>query len=405
MAWNDCFWGGICVDSGMIWIGLVVSLAVILLISRRSLPLGLIGGAFILGVFALSPMDLLRQCLATVTDPAILILALAMGLIPLLGGAMKESGQIDNLINNIRLPRKYLLPFSSALMGLLPMPGGALLSAPIVDKAGEGIPSQLKAEINVWFRHIFILIYPLEPALIVAAKMSGLDIYVGIAYLLPVMALATALGYLYFLRQVSGRLEFTGRFSLKALSVPLGIITIAPILDFSLRKFAHLGAVATLTGVVTAVTLSLTLSERRIDLRGLIAKMKPWNFSLIIIGMFLYQNIFEMTEAGAAISRLPLPILPLSVSAGFALGLLTGRVQLPISIIIPIYLSSGNVISPVIFALLYGAVYFGYLMSPAHPCLVVTCEYFGTSIRRLSGRLFWPSIMVFGAVFALALIL
>ncbi len=389
----------------MLWIGFILSLAIILVISRRNLPLGLISGAVTLGLFTLPVSSVIVQIRETFTDPTILIIAIAMGLIPLLGGTMIQSGQVDRLINNVRLPRRYLLPFSASLMGLLPMPGGALLSAPIVDRAGEGVSDELKSLINVWYRHLFILIYPLEPALIVATRMSNLDIYVAILYIIPFAILAAILGYFFFLRKVNGRLKFVGRFSLRQLSIPLLIITIAPILDFSLKKGIGLGALATLIGVLTALSLSILLSKKSLDLKRLFFKAKPWNFSLIIVGMFLYQHVFEQTDAGAAIAQMPLPILPLSVTAGFLLGLFTGRVQLPASIVIPIFLGSGNTITPGIFALLYVGVYFGYIMSPAHPCVVVTCQYFKTSIRGLVTGLLGATLIVFALVFALSYVL
>ena len=169
----------------MTWAGFLISLAGILLISRKNLALGLACGAIILGVFTLPLGVLLDRIIFTLTDPTVLLLALAMGIIPLLGGTMKQSGQIDTLVNNIRLSQRYLLPFSAALMGLLPMPGGALLSAPILERGGRGVADPLKAVINNWFRHLFILIYPLNPALIVSAKICKLDVYQTLIYLLP----------------------------------------------------------------------------------------------------------------------------------------------------------------------------------------------------------------------------
>ncbi|MCK5126622.1 MAG: DUF401 family protein [candidate division Zixibacteria bacterium] len=385
------------------WAGFIVSLVTILIVSKRNLPLGLIGGAIILGVFTLPFSSVLNQISKTLSDPTVLIIAAAMGIIPLLGGVMKESGEIDLLINNVRLPKRTLLPFSASIMGLLPMPGGALLSAPIVDKAGgKGVDGELKGFINVWFRHLFILIYPLEPALIVATKMSNLDLYVAMLYLFPVVILAAILGYIFFLRKVNGRPNFIGRFSAIDLSIPLVIITIAPITDFLLKRLLGIGAVSTLIGVSTALLLAILLRRRSFDMKKIVFKMRPWNFSLIIIGMFLYQHIFMQTNAGTAISQLPLPILTLSMCGGFLLGFFTGRVQLPASIVIPIYLASGDIITPGIFALLYSSVYFGYIMSPAHPCLVVTCEYFKMPVRLMVGRLAGPATVVFGVVLGLS---
>jgi len=387
------------------WIGFLVSLAGILIISKKNLALALISGALILGLFTLSPAVVLDRVVYTITDSSIILLALAMGAIPIIGGTMKESGQIDSLVNNVRIRRRYLLPFSAALMGLLPMPGGALLSAPILERGGEGVSNDLKATINNWFRHLFILVYPLSPALIVSAKISSLDVYVAIIYLLPGLFLASILGYIFFLSRVQGSLSYPERFSWSALTFPLIIILSAPALDFVLKRTLSLGSLATLIGVTTGLSLSIVLSRKKLDLRKIAVGMKPWNFSLIILGMFLYLHIFQASGAGNLIATLPLPPLTLSVTAGFLLGLATGRVQLPASIILPVYLATADHITPFVFALIYIGIYFGYIISPVHPCLVVTCEYFRIPIRDMLVKLTLPTLIVFFTVLLVSLII
>ena len=383
--------------------GFLLSLTGILVISKKNLALGLIGGSLILGFFTLPPGVVFEQVIGTLADPSIITLALAMGVIPLLGGTMKGSGQVDSLVGNIRLPQRVLLPVSTALMGLLPMPGGALLSAPILERGGEGVSDELKALINNWFRHVFILIYPLSPALIVSAKIADLDVYLAILYILPAFVLALVLGHLFYLRKIDGRPPRREGTSWLGLSLPLMIILSAPTLDFLLKRFLSMGPLATLTGVTVALALSLVLSPVRIDLGKTALQMKPWNFSLIIIGMFLYLHIFRKSDARALIAGVPLSPLTLSIAAGFFLAVVTGRVQLPASIVLPVYLATAGKISPFLFALIYVGVYFGYIFSPVHPCLVVTCEYFHVSIRTIIGKLALPTMMIFAAVFTISL--
>ncbi len=382
----------------MILAGFLVSLAAILLISQRSLPIALITGSIVLGLFTLPFDELITNIGGTLSDTSILYLALAMAIIPILGGTMKDSYQIDSLIDNLRFPRRYLLAFSASLMGLLPMPGGALLSAPIVQKAGNGVSDILKATINNWFRHLFILIYPLSPALVASAKIAGLDIYTVILYMLPGLALSVLLGYFFMLRKVNGREEHADKFSLKGLLLPLAIILSAPILDFTLKKALGIGSLATVVGVTAALTLSVLLSRVSLNARAIILRSKPWNFGLIIIGMFLYLNIFQASDAKSLIAGIPLPPLILAVVAGFLLGFFTGRVQLPASIVLPVYLSSMGTINPAIFAPIYISIFFGYITSPVHPCLVVTAQYFHVTIREMMMRLVLPTLIMFVAV-------
>jgi len=388
----------------MAWIGFIVSLAAILVISKKNLAVALISGAIILGVFTLPLNLVLDRVVYTLTDLSIIMLALAMGVIPVIGGTMKESGQIDALVNNVRLSKRYLLPFSAALMGLLPMPGGALLSAPILEKGGEGVADDLKAAINNWFRHLFILIYPLSSALIASAKIVGLDVYVAVLYLLPGSFLALVLGYIFFLSKVDGRMSHSRKFSLSELMIPLIVILSAPVLDFSLKRVLSIGTLATLIGVTTGLILSIALSRNKLNLGRIATRMRPWNFALIIIGMFLYLYIFQESDARNLIAAIPLPLLPMSVTAGFLLGLATGRVQLPASIVFPVYLASAGHVTPTIFAIIYIGIYFGYIISPVHPCLIVTCEYFHVPIKDMLRKLAVPTLMVFAAVLLIALI-
>jgi hypothetical protein len=140
-------------------------------------------------------------------------------------------------------------------------------------------------------------------------------------------------------------------------------------------------------------------------MRAIIKRMRPWNFGLIIIGMFLYLHMFQESNVGSVIARLPLPPVVLAVTAGFALGLATGRVQLPASIVYPVYLASVDQVSPFVFALIYICIYFGYVISPVHPCLVVTCEYFKITIREQMVRLAAPTAILVGSVLAASLYL
>jgi len=364
--------------------------------------LGLISGALILGIFTLPFSVVVDRIIFTITDLSVIFLALAMGIIPMLGGTMKESSQIESLVNNIRFSKRYLLPFSAALMGLLPMPGGALLSAPIVEKGGEGVPENLKAAINNLYRHLFILIYPLAPALIVSAKITNLDVYHAVLYLLPGFFLALILGYIFFLRKVKGTISHSDGFSWKGLLIPLAIILSAPVTDFVLKRVLTMGSLATLIGVSIGFILSIILSRKKLNLKDISLKMRPWNFSLIIIGMFLYLHIFQESDVRNMIASIPLPPLTLAITAGFLLAFLTGRVQLPASIIFPVYMATA-VISPLVFSLIYMSMYFGYIISPVHPCLVITCEYFHISIKDMIKQLFLPTAIIIIAVYILSI--
>lgn len=377
------------------WFGFIISLGLILIIARKNLPLALFCGAVVLGIFTIPLVSIPYEIFNTLTDPSIVLLALAMGIIPMIGGAMNQSGQIDDLVNNLRIGRKGLMALSPAIMGLLPMPGGALLSAPILEKGGEGVPADLKVAINDWFRHLFVMIYPLSSALIASAKISSLSVYTALLSLLPTFAFALVLGYFFFVRRVRGTIDYSSPFSMKKLLIPLGIILVAPFLDFVLKKTLALPVkeIATVFGVCTAFAFSLFVSKSKPKLWAIAKKMKPWNFTLIIIGMFIFLHIFQASNIADLIATIPLPIATLSVVAGFILGFATGRVLLPASIIYPVYLTSGA-ITPFVFALIYTSIFFGYVISPVHPCVCVSLEYFNVSMKKFFKLMILPTSII-----------
>jgi len=385
------------------WIGFFISICIILIVARKNLPIALFSGAVVLGLFTLPVELILNEILSVLINPSIVLLAFVVGLIPMIGGMMKESGQIDDLVNNLRIGRKGLMASSPAIMGLLPMPGGALLSAPILDKGGEGLPGELTAAVNDWFRHLFIFVYPLHSALIVATKISNLNIYTAILHLFPFFLLALVFGYFFFIRKIDGDIDYTEPFSFRKLSISFGIILAAPAIDFVLKKLEifAISEIALLIGVGVSFILSWKFTKSKPDFKNIFLKMRPWKYSLIILGMFVFLNIFKASNIAGLIAAIPIPIITLSVISGFVLGFATGRVILPASIVLPVCLT-GSEITPYIFSLIYTAIFFGYIISPVHPCVSISCEYFKVSYKDFLKLTTTPAILIFLIVLGLS---
>jgi hypothetical protein len=118
--------------------------------------------------------------------------------------------------------------------------------------------------------------------------------------------------------------------------------------------------------------------------------MKPWKYALIILAMFLFLNVFKASGAPESIAALRLPVVLLMVCIGFLLGVITGRVQAPMSILVPIYLTTHQGMTPAVFAVAYFAVFMGFMISPIHPCVSASLEYFGTPLTAFLRRMVWP---------------
>jgi integral membrane protein (TIGR00529 family) len=391
-----------------LWIGFSLSIVLLLFVSRRNLALGMAVAAVVLAGFTLTPASFGDALWRTTSDPSVLLLALIVGLIPLIGGAMETSGEMGRLVSNLRIGVRPFLAFAPALLGMLPMPGGALLSAPLIERGAGHTAPDVKAAANVWFRHALLLVYPLGPSLIASAKIAGLDVYAVIPYLVPAFLLTIGVGYVFLLRRAGGRLSHSGPFSLVGLLVPLGIILAAPLLDLVLKGTIDLpvAEIGTSVGVAVSLVAAIAVGRLRLGQLGTIARrMTPWKYALIVLAMFAFLNVFTASGVPERVAAMALPPAVLCVAIGAALGLITGRIQAPMSIVLPIYASTYGAMSAPIFAVTYFAVFLGYILTPIHPCISVSVEYFGTSMGPFLRRMFVPATIGWVVSLAVGLLL
>src|SRR3989339_152002 len=98
-------------------------------------------------------------------------------LISLLEIVMRKSGAFDRLLGSIGFlikDRRKVTAFFPVFLGTLPSAGGARFSAPLTEKAAEGLKlsAEKKSFINYWFRHIWEPVFPLYPGVIFAATLA-----------------------------------------------------------------------------------------------------------------------------------------------------------------------------------------------------------------------------------------
>jgi len=376
-------------------------IALILVFSKKELSVVLGISAIIFGL--LTQVNIINSMIEVIINPSIVLLALSVLLIPILGGIMEESGLMLELIQNMKVSKKVALMVSPALFGLLPVAGGALMSAPIVDQIDPALDSNRKVAINVWYRHVLLLVYPLSSALLVASVLSGISLYLIVLTLLIPFILMIFVGYFTLLKPVDKSKESTNR-NLKKVFHNLIPLIIAPIIDFLGRLFFPISfpELFVFIGLIISISISLKFAKMNVfNIKEISRKMKVWRFPLLIIAMFLFLSIFLESGVPEQISALNLPFA-LFISIGFLLGFTTGRVQLPISILIPIYLVQNLVLSmPIIdFVFLYFAIYLGYLITPLHPCLAYSINYFKTNYIKSFKHVVIPTFICFGILYA-----
>ena len=366
----------------------IISLVAILSISRKNLWIAIIIGGIILSL-ASNPISVIRQAITKTIRPTILLLAIALAEVPLIGTILESD--LLKLFNTLGTKKATIL--GPATFGLLPIPGGAVLSCPIVDHSLHEKTDEDKVAANIWFRHMLFLIYPLSSALIVSTTIARIDIIMVILYMLPLFIISIIVGVLYYLRDINGSMHDKDIEFNRKLLLPILLILLAPMIQIVLRVSGIDINVSTFIAVSIILLICVIYYRvRRKELYTQAKRMKIWNFSLILLSIIFYAEIFLLVSE-FFIENIPINIIFLSTLIPFILGFLTGRVQLTTTLVIPIVLSKVEFMSFGLFIMIYTTALCGYLMSPAHPCLVLSSEYFKAKITDAIGRLLVPCIL------------
>jgi hypothetical protein len=219
------------------------------------------------------------------------------------------------------------------------------------------------------------------------------------------------IGYITLVKNVKPFLEQEER-DLKRAFHNLLPILIAPIIDFIGRTIFNFPVpeLFLLIGIVFGILMALKFGNMKFSsIKTISKKMKIWRFPLVIFSMFLFLEVFILSGAPDEIANLELSVF-LLILIGFFLGFATGRIQLPISILIPIYLAQYGIYTMPLLDLIfiYTSIALGYLITPLHPCLAYSTEYFETNFRKVVkflGKPVFISFLVLLGLYGLTLII
>jgi integral membrane protein (TIGR00529 family) len=384
------------------WVSFLLVLLLILIFSKYELSIILSIGALTFAI--LTQIDILTSLASIFTDFSIIFLAIAVVIIPILGGIMEESGLMLELVQKMNVSKKISMMVVPAFFGLLPVAGGALMSAPILDQIDKEVDVNKKVAINVWFRHVLILIYPISSAMIVASVLTGISLYLIFIALMPPFILMVFVGYIILVKNINTN-EVPYERDLKKVFHNMIPIIIAPLIDFIGRTFFNVAIpeIFLLIGLIVSLGIALKFANMKItSIKNIAKKMKIWRFPLLIFAMFWFLDVFIRSGVAEEIGSLNLSFI-LFILLGFFLGFATGRIQLPLSILIPIYLSQYiTTIMPLMeLIFLYCSIFLGYLITPIHPCVAYSTNYFKTNYKNVVKHLSIPIFLCF-LVFLLA---
>ncbi len=394
-------------------LGTVAGFAVTVGLVRKRVNYGLamIIGALVIfftsGLYLTELFDTVRNAMINPTTVDLVVLVIFINMI---GYALKKTGQIDEILAGFRkiISSRGTVGAIPTLFGMLPMPGGALLSAPVMEPEAErlGADSEQKTVINFWFRHFIFFIFPFSPDLVLAARLGEVEVYQLILIQIPIFFLSILVGYLFYIRplkreSIKGERDvFNGLWTVGwGLSSILIAILLNMTLGISLRYMVPL-----------AFLLLLLQNYKRLNSEKTFDILKtgfPPNLILAVAGIMFFREVVE--QSGSldsfinATRAAGIPVELIILLAPFLVAVLTGIGMAAIGISFPLILPFIPEISPGVVSVLFVSCYLGYLMSPVHLCMIVTREYFGSSLgedlakvgKPVSVLMLYNAIMVF----------
>lgn len=405
-----------------------VSLCFLLVVAssrfKVNLGLALAGAGALLGLaMGLGPVKTGLTLLQGATSPRTLSLALLVALILALSQLLKQSGQLDRMVEAfrglVRSPRAVAAAMP-AVIGLLPMPGGALFSAPMVDascRCGEHQapgPGLLTA-INYWFRHHGEMWWPIYPGFILAVSLLQLPPWLFLVTMLPLVVVHLAAGTWFLLRPLKleqapppasedGRWRRLIRETMPILIVvaviPLSAL-VSGIFDAAGVKPPWPSGAPLILGLAAAcwqVALSNQLGGAA-PLKAL-ARRDTLGMLALILGIMSFQAMMAGSGAVGQIQSelvgygVPLlaMIAVLPFISGVVTGIAVGFVGASFPLVVPLFsdLTGTHFLAHAVLA--YTAGFIGMLLSPVHLCLLVTKDYFHESFRDAYRRIAWPLV-------------
>jgi len=369
-------------------------------------------------------MTMIRSIIHSITHPKTLSLTVMVCLILVFSHSMEMAGQMQRLLERyqglIARPRINMVVFP-ALIGLLPMPGGAIFSAPMVKTLGNKLKltsSQLSF-INYWFRHIWEYWWPLYPGVLLTTALANLNLWVFVAFLFPLTCVALLAGY-WPLKALNGGVDKSynsGNFQrppllpfikelfpiliVICLGLASGALLSAVLKQYHLSITKELGLIFSLLVAIGWVWHKNRLSSAQ--RRQILIQKQLLSMFYMVIAILVFKGMLEDSHAVQMISQELLhwhiPLMPICIILPFIVGGVVGITIAFVGTTFPILISliqtlgeAQHMLPYMMLALASGFV--GVLLSPLHLCLLLSNEYFGTTLTPVYRYLWLPCIVL-----------
>lgn len=364
------------------------------------------------------------------TDGTTIELAVTVFAIGVFSTVMKETGYLERMVQGLSSflgNIKGAIMAVPALIGSMPVLGGAAVSAPLVDKLGDGLdlsPS-IKAAVNLVFRHGMFFIFPLSPTLILVANLIGVSVGTLLSKLWP-YGIAFWLGGYWFLLRNTGQAKAVHASPAK--TQPCAGKSQAPASTDAVsqasrvkgfKEFLRYGApllaalvssvifkislwISMFTGVILGTAMSY-LEKRELPSASTVLKGANLPQVAAMFWIMAFKEYAALSPVFPALVNTASShgISPAVLAVVFPLlfGYVSANHMTTSGVLIPILVPAGASPDAVLYltTVIYGAGFLAYFTSPLHLCQVLTCQYYDVDLAQIY-KTYWPVIGAIAAV-------
>lgn len=384
----------------------VIAVIIFLIRIKWKLEYIMLLASLLIGVlFGLSPVQIGKNFVLALVDPATLKLIGIIVLVYILSGVLRKVESLKDLVDSLQgLVKDYrlVLAFIPALLGLIPMPAGAIFSAPMVKDVGGrvGLTPEEELFVNYWFRHIWEFVWPLFPGIILFAGLLKVEIQEVIVVQFPLTIITVIVGFIWEYKNLRKDTTLINKkdilFNLKKLFFGVWPILLIIVLVLGTKTDLLLSLLIVILSLIFINIKKLSLKI----LKEIVKNDIDLSVVVLIASIMIFKRILQVSGGIEIIPEVfaKLGIHPFIVlfSIPFFIAIMTGVGTAALGIGLPVLLPIIIQGEPNLYyaMLAFTGSFAGVMISPMHLCLVVTKNYFKADMAKIYKMLTLPLIII-----------
>ena len=384
----------------------VIAVIIFLIRIKWKLEYIMLLASLLIGVlFGLSPVQIGKNFVLALVDPATLKLIGIIVLVYILSGVLRKVESLKDLVDSLQgLVKDYrlVLAFIPALLGLIPMPAGAIFSAPMVKDVGGrvGLTPEEELFVNYWFRHIWEFVWPLFPGIILFAGLLKVEIQEVIVVQFPLTIITVIVGFIWEYKNLRKDATLINKkdilFNLKKLFFGVWPILLIIVLVLGTKTDLLLSLLIVILSLIFINIKKLSLKI----LKEIVKNDIDLSVVILIASIMIFKRILQVSGGIEIIPEVfaKLGIHPFIVlfSIPFFIAIMTGVGTAALGIGLPVLLPIIIQGEPNLYyaMLAFTGSFAGVMISPMHLCLVVTKNYFKADMAKIYKMLTLPLIII-----------